>query len=302
MLSKLFDTSVVHKTEIQFLLARSSLPSTAYLVRITPAATSFCIFDLNRPFVSQVQTFLDLDHTYLIPAFFICSAKAAGSLLACWRMLCMTGSWRMAMIYNTQSALCKSFALSDSTHIWVPLYPLRRLILRLPFPSHELCLQSLLLLLLDLPVVGPSLVMLESLSAHIQAFVVFLHCKVGLRFPQICSDEFRVSLDGLVAICYGSRECHQFYQSCCTIRVAARVVWSTLGHLGVCFDSSGPIRFLELLIPKLTRLVCLFGVDVGSFLCNYLGFLGRAEFVENVGSAVLGQGLLVIYDGVSEVS
>ena len=193
-------------------------------------------------------------------------------------------------------------SLSHSTHIRVPLYPFRSLILRLAFPSHKLCLQSLLLLLLDLAVIGPSLVVFESFGAHIQALVVFLHCEVSLRFPQICSDEFRVAFDGLVAICYGSGEGHQFDQSCCTVGVAAWVVWSTLGHFGVCFDGSGPIRFLELLIPKLTRLVGLFGIDIGIFLCNYLGLLGRAEFVQNVRSAVLGQGLLVVYDGISEIS
>lgn len=49
--------------------------------RMTPAAMSFWIF---------VRTW----------TFFMCSCRAAGSLLACWRMLCMTGSWRIDMIWS----------------------------------------------------------------------------------------------------------------------------------------------------------------------------------------------------------
>lgn len=50
-------------------------------MRITPAAISFWIF---------IRTC----------EFFMCSCSAAGSLLACWRMLCITGSWRTAMIWK----------------------------------------------------------------------------------------------------------------------------------------------------------------------------------------------------------
>lgn len=51
----------------------------SHLVLITPAAT-------RRLTLSR------------IPGFLMCSWSAAGSVLACWRMLCMTGSWRIRII------------------------------------------------------------------------------------------------------------------------------------------------------------------------------------------------------------
>src|ERR1700744_2572209 len=96
--------------------------------RITPAAMSFC---------TEILTC----------GFLICSCRAAGSFLACWRMLCMTGSCKIL-------AICTALALlpqTRTTYVWVALDPLHSLLLGLSLASGELRLHRLVGLLLDLP-------------------------------------------------------------------------------------------------------------------------------------------------------
>ena len=176
-----------------------------------------------------------------------------------------------------------------TSHLRILLNTLHGLLLRLATPARKLGLQSFRLLLLKLPGIGAVDIMLHGLGTDIAALAVLLHGKVCLRLAQVGTDELGIFLDRCVAILHGPWERHQFDERGSPVGVASRIFGGALDHLSVSFHSAGPVCVFEFLPAKLPCFLSFFGVDVTFFLGFDLRFLCRAQLVENVWSAVLGE-------------
>lgn len=187
------------------------------------------------------------------------------------------------------------------TYLRVVLDSLHSLLLRLAGTSAELSLQTLLLLLINLTGVG-SVVLLCGFRAGIQGLAVFLHGNQSLRLADIGADELGVTADSLVAILNSLRESHKLDEGSGTVRESPGVVRSTLGHLGKGINGTRPVRLLELLLAELASLFCLGGVDVRFFLGLVLGLFCVTELGEGVGSAVFGEGFVVVFNSLCVIT
>lgn len=67
-------------------------------------------------------------------------------------------------------------------------------------------MQSLGLLLLNLTRVLAAFIVLHGLGAGVDTLVVLLHDEVGLGLTEVRTDEFRIQLDGLIAVLDSRRE------------------------------------------------------------------------------------------------
>jgi hypothetical protein len=79
-------------------------------------------------------------------------------------------------------------------------------------------------------------------------------------------------------------------------------VRSTLGHLSKGFNSTGPVRLLELLLAELASLFCLGRVNVRLFLGLVLGLFCVAELGESFGSAVFSEGFVVVFNSLCVIT
>jgi hypothetical protein len=206
------------------------------------------------------------------------------------------------LISTILTKIDRILGLEDSaTYLRVILNALHRLLLSLTSTSTELRLQTLLLLLFDLTSVS-SVILLSSLGKGINSTVILLHSNESLTLAHVRTDELGVAGNSLVAVLHGLRERHQLDQSGGTVRVAAGILGRALGHLGKGVDGTGPVGFLEFLLAELAGLFSKGGIDVGVLLGSDLGLLGGAELGQGLGGAVLHEGLVVVFDGLGEVT
>ena len=149
--------------------------------------------------------------------------------------------------------------------------------------------------------IGAGGVVFVGFVADVDAFAVLLHGEEGLCFAEVSADEVGVFLDGGLAVRDRGGEGHEFDESCCTIGVASRIVGGSFRHFRVRFHGCRPVGLFEVLAAEFAGFLGEVGADVGFLRGDYLSFFGGAEFVEDVGCAVLGQRFLVVGDGGGEV-
>ena len=140
------------------------------------------------------------------------------------------------------------------------------------------------------------------LGAGVDALRVLAHAEVGLCLADVGADEGGVDLDGLVAVVDGAGELEELDEGGGAVAVAAGVLGRALDHLAVRGDGAGEVGVLELLVALLTRLLGLGRVDVSQPGLLGLPLLSGAELVQDIGCAVLSEGLVEILDGIGHVA
>ena len=123
-----------------------------------------------------------------------------------------------------------------------------------------------------------------------------------MGLAHVCADELDVASDCVVAVLHGLWERHELDQSGSPVGKPASVIWCTLHHLGEGVHRGRPVTILELLLTQFAGLLSLRGVNVGLFLGLDLGLFCVAELRQGVRSAMLSERLVVVLDGLREIT
>lgn len=109
--------------------------------------------------------------------------------------------------------------------------------------------------------------------------------------------ELDIHLDSLIHILQRLWESDQLHVSSGAIVVSFRVRRITFDAFRVILDGASKVSGFKLDVSFFTRNCALLGVNIGLAIFFGLEALNFTQFVEDIGCAVLGERLLIIFNG-----